>query len=94
MVGLEDVAEGSTVTVTWYRVDGLEKRENLLSDEIAVGPGDLAFSQAIAPDGLAPGFYDAAATMAGHTTHRIGTGRFRGRRSSADCAAVGGPYAG
>ena len=69
VIGLGNVDEGSTLVVTWYRVAGLDEREALFSHEIAVGPGGLAFSQAIAPNGLAPGVYDTAATMDGHVTH-------------------------
>ncbi len=69
VIGIGDVAEGSTVVVTWYRVAGLEEREALFSHEIAVGGAGRAFSQAVAPNGLAPGIYDTEATMDGHVVH-------------------------
>jgi hypothetical protein len=69
VIGLGDVAKGPTVTVTWYRVEGLAQRHELFAHEIAVKPGGLAFSQAVAPNGLAPGIYDTVATMDGHVTH-------------------------
>lgn len=69
VIGVGDVAKGSTVTVSWYRVEGLEKRHALFTHRIAVESGGVAFSQAVAPKGLAPGIYDAAATMDGHVTH-------------------------
>ncbi len=69
VIGLGDVDEGSTVVVTWYRVAGLEEREELFSHEITVGQGGRAFSQGVAPNGLAPGIYDTEATMDGHVVH-------------------------
>ncbi len=70
VIGLADLDEGSTVVVSWYRVAGLEEREALFTHEIAVGPGGgQAFSQAVAPTGLAPGIYDTEATMDGYVVH-------------------------
>jgi hypothetical protein len=69
VIGIGDVEEGSTLVVTWYRIAGPDEREALFSHEIIVGPGDRAFSQAVAPTGLAPGIYDTEATMDGHVTH-------------------------
>lgn len=69
VIGLGDVGEGSTLVVTWYRVAGSDQREELFSQEIAVGPGGRAFSQAVAPNGLAPGIYDTGARLDGHAVH-------------------------
>lgn len=69
MIGLGDVGEGATLIVTWYRTTGIDGREALFSHEIAVGSGGLAFSQAVAPNGLAAGIYDTAATLDGHVVH-------------------------
>ena len=69
VIGIGDVEESSTLVVTWYRVSGLKERETLFAHELIVGPGAQAFSQAVAPAGLAPGIYDTEATMDGHVTH-------------------------
>ena len=69
VIGLGDLDEGSTVVVTWYRVAGLQQREALFSHEITVDQGGRAFSQGVAPTGLAPGIYDTEATMDGHVVH-------------------------
>lgn len=69
VVGLGNVPEGSTLTVTWYRLTGIDEREPLFSHRIAVGPGGEAFSQAIAAGGLAPGTYETVATMGEFLVH-------------------------
>lgn len=65
LVGLgDDVPEGATLTVVWYRISGIDERQPLFTHEIAVGPGGSAYSQAIADGGLAPGVYETVATLA------------------------------
>lgn len=64
VVGLgADVAEGSTLTIAWYRLVGVDGREPLFSHEVAVGPGGLAFSEGVADGGLAPGLYETVAFL-------------------------------
>lgn len=64
VVGLgDDIQEGSTLTIVWYRLVGVDGRERLFSHEIAVGPGGQAFSQGVAEGGLAPGLYETVATL-------------------------------
>lgn len=70
VIGLGDVPEGSTLTVTWYGLTGVAERDLLFSHEIAVGPGGRAFSQGIAAGGLAPGMYETVATMGDQLVHR------------------------
>ena len=69
VIGLGAIEGNSTLVVTWYRSGGFDEREMLFSHQIAVGAGGLAFSQAVAPAGLAPGIYDTEATLDGHVVH-------------------------
>lgn len=69
VIGLGNVPEGSALTVTWYRLTGIDERDLLFSQEIAVGPGGRAYSQGIAAGGLTPGTYDTVATMDDHLVH-------------------------
>lgn len=67
VVGLgTDVPEDASLTVAWYRFTGVGGRKHLFSHEIPVGPGGLAFSQAVADGGLAPGTYETVATLDDH----------------------------
>lgn len=64
LIGLgDDIREGATLTVAWYRISGIDERQPLFTHEIAVGPGGSAYSQAIADGGLAPGVYETVATL-------------------------------
>lgn len=58
-----DTSEGATLTMAWYRLAGVDGREHLFSHEIQVGPGGMAYSQGVAPGGLAPGIYEVVATL-------------------------------
>lgn len=60
-----EVEPGSTLGVTWFRGFG-EAREELFTHEIPVGPDAIAFSEGVAPSGLAPGFYEIEASLEGH----------------------------
>ncbi len=66
IVGLgPEVVEGSTLTVAWYRLVGVDGREHLFTHEITVGSGGLAFSGGVADAGLAPGVYETVAFLGG-----------------------------
>ena len=65
LVGLGgEVPEGSGLTVSWYRRTGFDGRELLFAQDITIGPGGSAFSEGLAPGGLAPGVYETVATLA------------------------------
>src|SRR5688572_17777696 len=57
------VETGAALTVHWYSWSSFDKREELFSHEIAVGPGGHAFSQGVSAKGLAPGVYETVAKL-------------------------------
>jgi hypothetical protein len=61
----DDAPAGGSLSVSWYLLTGVDNREPLFTHEIAVGQGGLAFSEGLAPDGLAPGLYEVVATLEG-----------------------------
>jgi hypothetical protein len=62
VVGDDAPADG-TLSVAWYLLTGIDGRESLFTHRIAVGQGGLAFSEGLAPGGLAPGLYEVVATL-------------------------------
>lgn len=60
-----DAPVGLTLTVSWYRGFG-EDRERLFGHEIEAVPGGVAYSQGLAPRGLAPGLYEIEASLDDH----------------------------
>ena len=69
VIGIGDVRDGSTLVVSWYRVEGTGEREALFSHDISLGSGGEAFSTAVAPGGIAPGIYDVEAALDDHVIH-------------------------
>lgn len=60
-----ELADGATVTVTWYAGFGEDRRE-LFAHEIAAEPGTVAYSEGVAERGLEPGLYEIEAALDGH----------------------------
>ena len=90
VIGLGDVEEGSTVVVTWYRVRDGGTRGALLARDRRRAWGGQAFSQAVAPTGLAPGIYDTEATMDGQSPTRRSWCERRGSQTGATAQAASG----
>jgi hypothetical protein len=59
----KDVPGGAKLTIAWYRVT-LRSRNHLFSHTVVVGPGGVAYSEGVAPAGLAPGTYETVAQLA------------------------------
>lgn len=62
-----EVDEGSTLSVAWYRLEGDGTRALLFRHELPVdAAGGRAVSQGVAKGGLAPGMYETVATLGEH----------------------------
>jgi hypothetical protein len=92
VVGDDAPAEGS-LSVAWYLLTGVDDREPLFTHEIAVGQGGRAFSEGVAPDGLAPGLYEVVATLEGFQVRTPWVVREPGERSDVAARSVAGALA-
>jgi hypothetical protein len=63
----DEVAERSTLTFSWYRVNGDGSRRALFTHDIAAPRGGGgAVSQGLAPEGLVPGIYETVVALGEH----------------------------
>jgi hypothetical protein len=61
-----DADADATLTVSWYVRTAPNERQLLFEHAIVVGPTGLAWSQGVAPTGLAPGVYETVAALGDH----------------------------
>ncbi len=59
----DEAESGGALTIHWYSWSSFDKREELFSHEMEVGPVGHAFSQGVSAKGLAPGVYETVAKL-------------------------------